>query len=85
MPVRLTFSLDGEKEVQTITPAEGARGFYRAQIEPVFATLTVPGAKRVTVLDHDGRTTSKKLSVSPEGRFEINGARDKTMYYEITK
>jgi len=55
------------------------------QMEPVFATLTVPGAKRVTVLDHDGRTTSKKLKVSPEGRFEVNGAQDQTMYYEIVK
>ncbi len=54
-------------------------------MEPVFATLTVPGAKRVILLDHDGRTTSKKLHVSPEGRFEVNGAQDQTMYYEIVK
>ena len=54
-------------------------------MEPVFATLTVPGAKRVILLDHDGRKTSKKLQVSPEGRFEVNGAQDRTMYYEIIK
>jgi len=54
-------------------------------MEPVLATLTVPGAKRVTLLDHDGRKTKKSLKVSPDGQFKVNGAQDRTMYYEIIK
>ena len=60
-------------------------GFAPIVMEPVFATLTVPGAKSVRVLDHDGRATSKEIPVSPEGQFEVNGTQDKTMYYKITK
>lgn len=36
----------------------------------------------VNVLDHDGRRTGKTLAVD-SGRFTIDGAKDKTLYYEV--
>ena len=36
----------------------------------------------VNVLDHDGRRTGKSLPVT-DGQFTIDGARDKTLYYEV--
>jgi len=53
-------------------------------LEPVKATLTIgrrPIAA-VNILDHDGRRTGKTLPVN-DGRFTIDGARDKALYYEV--
>ncbi len=36
----------------------------------------------VNILDHDGRRTGKTLAVQ-DGRFTIDGAKDKTLYYEV--
>lgn len=53
-------------------------------LEPVKATITI--ARRhvtaVNVLDHNGRRTSQSLPVH-DGQFTVDGARDKTLYYEI--
>ena len=53
-------------------------------LEPVRATVALPGrqVKAVHVLDHDGKPTGKTLSVK-QGKFTIDGARDKTLYYEV--
>ena len=53
-------------------------------LEPVKATLTFSGRSvaSVNVLDHDGRRTGKSLPVT-DGHFSIDGARDKTLYYEV--
>ena len=53
-------------------------------LEPVRATLTFSSRSvaAVNVLDHDGRRTGKSLTVAG-GRFSIDGARDKTLYYEV--
>jgi hypothetical protein len=37
---------------------------------------------RVRLLDHDGRLTDSGLPVK-DGRFEIDGARDRTPYYVV--
>jgi hypothetical protein len=36
----------------------------------------------VNVLDHDGRRTGRTLAVK-EGRFALDGARDRAIYYEV--
>jgi hypothetical protein len=53
-------------------------------LEPVKATLTLSGRKvtAVHVLDHDGRRTDRTLLVE-NGRFTIDGAKDKALYYEV--
>ena len=53
-------------------------------IEPVRATVTLrrKGRPSVYVLDHDGRRTEETLAIR-NGRFEIDGARDRSMYYEV--
>jgi hypothetical protein len=53
-------------------------------LEPVKATLTLSGRKvtAVHVLDHDGRRTDRTLPVE-NGRFTIDGAKDKALYYEV--
>ncbi|MFW6304098.1 MAG: hypothetical protein ACOC2L_05695, partial [Candidatus Sumerlaeota bacterium] len=53
-------------------------------MEPVKATITLarPGAKRVVLLDHDGLRTDKTIPVE-NGRFTIDGERDKTPYYLV--
>ena len=53
-------------------------------LEPVKATISVTGRmiKAVHLLDHDGRRTQKTLPVV-EGKFLIDGATDKTPYYEV--
>ena len=53
-------------------------------LEPVKARLTIAGRKvaSVHVLDHDGRRTGRALPVE-NGRFEIDGTRDKALYYEV--
>ena len=53
-------------------------------LEPVQAAIAIAGRKvaRVNVLDHDGRRTDKTLEVK-DGRFAIDGRRDRTLYYEV--
>jgi hypothetical protein len=36
----------------------------------------------VNVLDHDGRRTGRTIPVK-DGRFTLDGAKDKTIYYEV--
>jgi hypothetical protein len=74
----------------TFSPEEDrllTRGEGPVLLEPVKATVVLGGklAGRVTavnVLDHDGRRTGKTLPVTG-GRFTIDGARDRTPYYEV--
>ncbi|UCD52615.1 MAG: hypothetical protein JSW27_08250, partial [Phycisphaerales bacterium] len=60
------------------------RGAGPVLMEPVKATLAISGrdVAQVNVLDHDGRRADDTLPTRG-GQFTINGARDKTMYYEI--
>lgn len=53
-------------------------------LEPVKATLTIAGRSisAVNILDHDGRRTGRTLRVT-DGRFTLDGAKDKTIYYEV--
>ncbi len=53
-------------------------------LEPVQATLTVTGRtiEAVNVLDHDGRRTGRARPVTG-GRFTLDGAKDKAIYYEV--
>lgn len=59
------------------------------ELEGVRAAIALHRAGRPTVgvLDVDGRRTGQQLPVvvaGGEARFEIDGARERTMYYEIT-
>jgi hypothetical protein len=36
----------------------------------------------VNILDHDGRRTGRTLRVI-DGRFTLDGAKDKALYYEV--
>lgn len=60
------------------------RGEGPILMEPVRADIRLArlGRMAVNILDHDGRRTGRTLPVS-DGGFSIDGARDKTMYYEI--
>jgi hypothetical protein len=53
-------------------------------LEPVKATLTIAGRpiEAVNVLDHDGCRTNRTLTVK-DGRFTLDGAKDKAIYYEV--
>jgi hypothetical protein len=53
-------------------------------LEPVKAMLTIAGRpiEAVNVLDHDGRRTDRALAVT-DGRFTLDGAKDKAIYYEV--
>jgi hypothetical protein len=53
-------------------------------LEPVKATVTIGGrqVEAVNVLDHDGRRTGRTLVVT-DGRFTLDGAKDKAIYYEV--
>ena len=53
-------------------------------LEPVRATVAILGRSiaAVNVLDHNGRRTGNSLP-APEGRFIIDGARDRALYYEV--
>jgi hypothetical protein len=53
-------------------------------LEPVKATITIAGRSTaaVNVLDHDGRRTDRTVAVT-EGRFMLDGTRDKAIYYEV--
>ena len=53
-------------------------------LEPVKATVIIAGrpVAAVNVLDHDGRRTDRTLTVT-DGRFTLDGAKDKAIYYEV--
>ena len=53
-------------------------------LEPVKATIRITDrtVKEVKLLDHDGRETGKTVPVI-DGAFTIDGAKDKTPYYEV--
>lgn len=53
-------------------------------LEPVKATVAVAGRpiEAVHILDHDGRRTGRTLPAAG-GRFTLDGARDKAIYYEV--
>jgi hypothetical protein len=53
-------------------------------LEPVKATVGIAGrpVEAVHVLDHDGRRTGRTLPAA-DGRFTLDGARDKAIYYEV--
>jgi len=53
-------------------------------LEPVKATFAISGRKvaAVNILDQNGRRTGKSLPVTA-GRFTIDGARDRTLCYEV--
>jgi hypothetical protein len=53
-------------------------------LEPVKATVSLAGRtiEAVNILDHDGRPTGKTVSVE-DGRFTLDGAKDKAIYYEV--
>lgn len=54
------------------------------RLEAVKATISLKRGATATVelLDHDGAPTGKRIEVK-DGKFEIDGARDKTPYYVI--
>lgn len=74
----------------TLSPEEDRileRGGAPIRLEPVTAviSLAAPLARRVAVvhvLDHDGRRTGRTLPITG-GRFTLDGARDRTPYYEV--
>lgn len=53
-------------------------------LEPVKATIGIRDRQvaTVNVLDHDGKRTGQSLNVA-DGKFTIEGARDKALYYEV--
>lgn len=53
-------------------------------LEPIKATISVKNMKNfeVVILDHDGRLTNRKIPIN-NGVFEVDGSRDKTLYYLI--
>ncbi len=55
-------------------------------LEPVKATIGLAGNNNyeVILLDHDGKETGSKIPVSDDV-FEIDGARDKTLYYLLVR
>jgi hypothetical protein len=61
-----------------------SKGSSPVLMEPVHAEITVnrSGSPKVIALDHDGRKTDVTVPIS-NSTFEINGARYKTIYYEI--
>jgi hypothetical protein len=60
------------------------KGTSPVLMEPVHAEITVnrSGSPKVIALDHDGRKTDVTVPISNR-TFEIDGARYKTIYYEI--
>jgi hypothetical protein len=61
------------------------RGGEPILLEPVRAEILVrrAGAAKVYLLDHSGRKTDRTLPIR-DGKFEIDGARDRTCYYLIS-
>jgi hypothetical protein len=68
------------------TPDPKVRDIGRSPIllEPVKATVAITSRPiaAVNVLDHDGRRTGRTLPVT-DGRFVIDGAKEKAIYYEV--
>jgi hypothetical protein len=60
------------------------RGKEPILMEPVKATVAIADRliEEVNVLDHDGRRADRTLTTTG-GQFTIDGATDRTMYYEI--
>ncbi len=55
-------------------------------MEPVHAEITLPAGRNqatVHILDHDGRRTGETLE-SENGKLDLNSARTKAVYYEVT-
>jgi hypothetical protein len=54
-------------------------------LEPVKATVAFASrpVAAVNILDHDGRRTGRTVPVT-DGRFMLDGAKDKAIYYEVT-
>lgn len=73
-----TYSDDGTKLLST--------GTAPLLMEPVQAAIKLVGAKPVTVkpLDHYGVPMSRKVMISADGGFEINGL-SKAYYYEVKR
>jgi hypothetical protein len=61
------------------------RGKDPILVEPIVADITLarPGKATVSVCDQDGRRTDATLPVN-DGRFTIDGATSKTIYYEVS-
>lgn len=83
-------SLEKDKDIKgsrkiLITAIARARDSGGIQMEPVTATFTIAhsGTPTVTILDHDGRPTARKLEVK-DGKFTIDGSVDKTLYYLVS-
>jgi len=89
---------DGKRALITALARESNTGFTyfapdrkvlnngRAPIllEPVKATVSIAGRaiEAVNILDHDGRRTGRTVPVK-DGRFTLDGAKDKAIYYEV--
>jgi len=73
----MTFSEDGLTVVDV--------GEAPMLLEPVVATLDLGErpAKEVQLLDHAGNPTGETLTVSDNNTISIDGARDKTPYYQV--
>jgi hypothetical protein len=91
--------IEDEKEILVVAMARGRntgmkwnadetkvedKGSGPIVLEPVKASITVPGAVSVKLLDHDGRATEQTIAVEA-GAFTIDGGRDRTPYYLITR
>ena len=63
-----------------------AKGNPPILLEPVKAEITLKrlGSAKLILLDHDGRRTSHEILIEG-GRFDIDGARDKTPYYLLER
>lgn len=63
-----------------------SKGDMPLLMEPVKATISIYNSRdyEVILLNHDGHLTGSKIPVTGSS-FEINGARDKTLYYLITR
>ena len=72
----MQFSIGGRRVIDA--------GDGPVELQSIVATITLsrPGDPTVRVLDTDGRRTSQTLPVA-NGRFTIDGAKHKTIYYEV--
>lgn len=72
----MKFSVTGDELLE--------KGKSPIRMEPVKAVIQInrPGKLEVTLLDHDGRRTNRKLPVV-DGRFVLDGTTDQTPYYEV--
>jgi hypothetical protein len=72
----MKFSVNGDELLD--------RGKGPVLMEPVKATIAIAGRRvsEVRLLDHDGCRTDRTLQAA-NGQFVIDGARDRTPYYEV--